>query len=168
MSGPVEVAFQRLAHATGLPLPGYQSAGAAGMDLPAALAEGETLALAPGARALIPTGFCLHLPEGYEAQVRPRSGLAALHGVTVLNAPGTVDSDYRGEIKVILINHGHVPFPIRRGDRIAQLVVAPVSRAVAREVTALPASERGAGGFGSTGVSSARPLPASPQADHPA
>jgi len=168
MSGPVEVAFQRLAHATGLPLPGYQSAGAAGMDLPAALAEGETLALAPGARALIPTGFCLHLPEGYEAQVRPRSGLAALHGVTVLNAPGTVDSDYRGEIKVILINHGHVPFPIRRGDRIAQLVVAPVSRAVAREVTALPASERGAGGFGSTGVAGAISPRVPPLADQTA
>jgi dUTP pyrophosphatase len=165
MSGPVEVAFQRLAHAMGLPLPGYQSAGAAGMDLPAALAEGETLTLAPGARALVPTGFCLHLPDGYEAQVRPRSGLAARHGVTVLNAPGTVDSDYRGEIKVILINHGQEPFPVRRGDRIAQLVVAPVSQAVAREVAALPGSERGAGGFGSTGVSGSRSLPASPPVD---
>ena len=133
MSGPVEVAFQRLAHATGLPLPGYQSAGAAGMDLPAALAEGETLALAPGARALIPTGFCLHLPEGYEAQVRPRSGLAARHGVTVLNAPGTVDSDYRGEVHVLLINFGEEKFKIERGMRIAQLVVAPVVQGVVEE-----------------------------------
>ncbi len=168
MSGPVEVAFQRLAHATGLPLPAYESAGAAGMDLPAVLAEGEVLTLAPGARALVPTGFCLLLPAGYEAQVRPRSGLAARHGVTVLNAPGTVDSDYRGEIKVILINHGQEPFPIRRGDRIAQLVVAPVSQVVAREAAVLPDTERGAGGFGSTGVSSSHPLPASPPADHPA
>lgn len=165
MSGPVEVAFQRLAHATGLPLPTYETAGAAGMDLPAALAEGETLELLPGARALLPTGFCLHLPEGHEAQVRPRSGLAARHGVTVLNAPGTVDSDYRGEIKVILINHGQERFAIRRGDRIAQLVIAPVSQAVASEVAALPGSERGAGGFGSTGVSSAHVIPASLQAD---
>lgn len=168
MSGPVEVAFLRLAHAMGLPLPGYASTGAAGMDLPAALPEGETLELAPGERALVPTGFCLHLPEGYEAQVRPRSGLAARHGITVLNAPGTVDSDYRGEIKVILIHHGQEPFSIKRGDRIAQLVVAAVSRVVAREQAALPGTERGAAGFGSTGVSGALPHRVTPIADQTA
>lgn len=168
MSGPVAVAFLRLAHAAGLPLPAYESAGAAGMDLPAALAEGETLELAPGARALIPTGFCLHLPDGYEAQVRPRSGLAARHGITVLNAPGTVDSDYRGEIKVILIHHGQERVSIRRGDRIAQLVIAPVSRVIAHEAAELPGSERGAAGFGSTGVSGTASRPVSPIADQPA
>lgn len=168
MSAPVEVAFLRLAHATGLPLPAYESDGAAGMDLPAALAEGETLELLPGARALLPTGFCLHLPEGHEAQVRPRSGLAARHGVTVLNAPGTVDSDYRGEIKVILINHGQEPLSIRRGDRIAQLVVAPVSRVIAREAADLPGSARGAAGFGSTGVAGSSSPRVPPLADPPA
>lgn len=142
----------RLPHAVGLPLPAYESAGAAGLDLRAALAEGAVLELAPGARDLVPTGLCLQLPEGFEAQVRPRSGLAARHGVTVLNAPGTVDSDYRGEVKVILINHGTQTYPIRRGDRIAQLVVAPVARAQFSEVTTLEATSRGAGGFGSTGV----------------
>ena len=161
----VEIAFQRLAHGAGLKLPAYESAGAAGMDLPAALDESETLEIAPGARALVPTGFCLHLPEGFEAQVRPRSGLAARHGVTVLNAPGTVDSDYRGEIKVILINHGQERFAIRRGDRIAQLVIAPVTRAMAHEAAALPATERGAAGFGSTGIRGSSPLPASSIAD---
>ncbi len=142
----------RLPHAVGLPLPAYESAGAAGLDLRAALAEGAVLELAPGARDLVPTGLCLQLPEGFEAQVRPRSGLAARHGVTVLNAPGTVDSDYRGEVKVILINHGTQTYPIRRGDRIAQLVIAPVARAQFSEVSALEATARGTGGFGSTGV----------------
>ncbi len=168
MSATVELAFLRLAHARGLPLPAYESAGAAGMDLPAALAEGETLELAPGARILVPTGFCLHLPEGYEAQVRPRSGLAARHGITVLNAPGTVDSDYRGEIKVILIHHGQEPFAIKRGDRIAQLVVAPVSRVIAREAHELPGTGRGAAGFGSTGVSGFPTPRVLPPADPPA
>jgi dUTP pyrophosphatase len=148
----LEIAVLRLPHAVGLPLPAYESAGAAGLDLRAALAEGAVLELAPGARDLVPTGLCLQLPEGFEAQVRPRSGLAARHGVTVLNAPGTVDSDYRGEVKVILINHGTQTYPIRRGDRIAQLVVAPVARAQFSEVTTLEATSRGAGGFGSTGV----------------
>ncbi|MCZ8041855.1 MAG: dUTP diphosphatase [Beijerinckiaceae bacterium] len=152
MSPALEIAVLRLPHAVGLPLPAYESAGAAGLDLRAALAEGAVLELAPGARDLVPTGLCLQLPEGFEAQVRPRSGLAARHGVTVLNAPGTVDSDYRGEVRVILINHGTQTYPIRRGDRIAQLVIAPVARAQFSEVTALEATSRGTGGFGSTGV----------------
>lgn len=143
----------RLPHGVGLPLPAYESAGAAGLDLRAALAEGEVLALAPGARDLVPTGLCLQLPEGFEAQVRPRSGLAARHGVTVLNAPGTVDSDYRGEVKVILINHGTQTYPIRRGDRIAQLVIAPVLQAHLVATATLPDTQRGGGGFGSTGRS---------------
>ena len=147
----VTVALQRLPHGADLPLPAYETAGAAGLDLRAAVAE--TLVLAPGARALVPTGLAMQLPEGFEGQVRPRSGLAVRHGVTVLNAPGTVDSDYRGEIKVLLINHGDEPFPIRRGDRIAQLVIAPVTHAKLTEVATLDSTERGAGGFGSTGVS---------------
>lgn len=151
----VSVAFIRLPHGADLPPPAYESAGAAGMDLRAALGPGETTVLAPGARALMPTALSLQLPEGFEAQVRPRSGLAARHGVTVLNAPGTVDSDYRGEVKVILVNHGQEPFSIRHGDRIAQLVIAPVTRATLVEVAALDRTERGAGGFGSTGVSEA-------------
>lgn len=153
----VIVAFLRLPHAAGLPLPAYESAGAAGMDLRAAIGDGEALELAAGARVLVPTGLSLQLPEGFEAQVRPRSGLAAKHGVTVLNAPGTIDSDYRGEIKVILINHGEAPFAIRRGDRIAQLVIAPVTRATPVEVATLDQTGRGRGGFGSTGVSDAGP-----------
>lgn len=153
----VSVAFLRLPHGAGLPLPAYESAGAAGMDLRAALGEGDVLELAAGARALVPTGLCLQLPEGFEAQVRPRSGLAAKHGITVLNAPGTVDSDYRGEIKIVLINHGQQPFAIRHGDRIAQLVVAPVTRVTPVEVAALDQTGRGAGGFGSTGISDASP-----------
>ncbi|PTM40286.1 dUTP diphosphatase [Bosea sp. 124] len=151
----VSVAFICLSHGADLPLPAYESAGAAGMDLRAALGPGETIALAPGARALVPSGLCLQVPEGFEAQVRPRSGLAAKHGVTVLNAPGTVDSDYRGEVKVILINHGQEPFAIHHGDRVAQLVVAPVTRATLVEVAGLDQTGRGAGGFGSTGVSDA-------------
>ena len=151
----VSIAFLRLAHGADLPLPAYESAGAAGMDLRAALGEGEVLELAAGTRALVPTGLSLQLPEGFEAQVRPRSGLAAKHGVTVLNAPGTVDSDYRGEVKIILINHGQEPFAIRHGDRIAQLVIAPVTRVMPVEVAALDRTGRGARGFGSTGVSDA-------------
>ena len=147
----VKVALQRLRHGADLPLPAYETAGAAGLDLRAAVTE--TLVLAPGERALVPTGLAMQLPEGFEGQVRPRSGLAVRHGVTVLNAPGTVDSDYRGEIKVPLINHGSEPFPITRGDRIAQLVIAPVTHAELAEVAALDPTGRGAGGFGSTGVS---------------
>jgi dUTP pyrophosphatase len=132
-----------------LPLPRYMTAGAAGIDL---LADVEDdVVLAPAERRLVPTGLTLAIPAGYEGQVRPRSGLAAREGVTVLNAPGTIDSDYRGEVQVLLVNLGPTPVHIRRGDRIAQLVVAPVASIVWREVTALPASARGAGGFGSTG-----------------
>jgi dUTP pyrophosphatase len=149
----VEISFRRLPHGADLALPAYESAGAAGMDLRAALAAGAPVVLAAGSRALVPTGLALQLPDGYEAQVRPRSGLAARHGVTVLNAPGTIDSDYRGEVKVILINHGREPFAIGHGDRIAQLVIAPVTRAVPVEVAALDETARGMGGFGSTGLS---------------
>ncbi|HMN85477.1 MAG TPA: dUTP diphosphatase [Bauldia sp.] len=145
------VAFQRLPNGAGLPLPAPQSDGAAGMDLPAAV--DAPFVLAPGARAAVPTGFAIALPEGTEGQVRPRSGLAAKHGVTVLNAPGTVDADYRGEVKVILVNHGTEPFTITRGMRIAQLVVAPVLSVDVIEATSLDPTERGSGGFGSTGLS---------------
>jgi dUTP pyrophosphatase len=148
----VEVAVCRLAHGADLPLPAYASEGAAGLDLRAATPEGETLVIAPGERNLVPTGLAIALPHGYEAQVRPRSGLARRHGVTCLNSPGTVDSDYRGEIAVILVNLGQEPFAIARGDRIAQLVVAPVARAVWRPVDDLDETLRGAGGFGSSGV----------------
>ena len=148
MSVPVRV--MRLPHAEGLDLPTYQTTGAAGLDLVAALAPGHTLVLEPGARDLVPTGLALALPEGYEAQVRPRSGLALRHGVTVLNAPGTVDSDYRGEVGVILVNHGTEPFAITRGTRIAQLVLTPVAR-LAWVEGGLDDTARGAGGFGSTG-----------------
>lgn len=148
----VGVALKRLPHGDGLPLPAYETPQSAGMDLSAALDEGEELVLAPGARALVPTGIAVALPAGYEAQVRPRSGLALKHGVTVLNAPGTIDADYRGEIGVILINTGSADFVVARGMRIAQLVVAPVRQALLVEVDRLGATERGAGGFGSTGV----------------
>lgn len=147
----VEVRLKWLAHGHGLDCPAYQSAGAAGFDIQAALAPDAPLTLAPGARALVPTGFQLALPDGYELQVRPRSGLAMRHGITVLNAPGTVDSDYRGEVKVLLVNLGDEPFRIARGERIAQGVVAPVSRAVLLEADTLPDTIRGGGGFGSTG-----------------
>ncbi|MDF1585728.1 dUTP diphosphatase [Marinimicrococcus flavescens] len=151
----VEIAVERLEHGGDLPLPAYASAGAAGLDLLAAVVE--DLVLPPGGRALVPTGIRLALPDGFEAQVRPRSGLALRHGVTVLNAPGTVDADYRGEVGVILANLGSEPFSVRRGERIAQLVVAPVARAVWREQeVATAATERGAGGFGSTGMTAAR------------
>lgn len=142
-----DVAILRLAHSEGLPLPAYETTGAAGMDLRAT----EDHVLKPGARTLMPTGFAIALPAGFEAQVRPRSGLAVKHGVTVLNAPGTIDCDYRGEIKVPLINHGATDFVIKRGDRIAQMVVAPVTQARWREVASLDETARGAGGFGSSG-----------------
>jgi dUTP pyrophosphatase len=132
-------------------MPSYASMEAAGLDLVAALPEDEPLALTPGGRALVPTGLALELPPGHEAQVRPRSGLALKHGVTVLNAPGTIDADYRGEVQVLLINHGAEPVTLRRGERIAQLVVAPVLRVRLVEVDALGETTRGAGGFGSTG-----------------
>ena len=147
-----EVALRlvRLPHAEGLPVPEQASPGSAGLDLRAAVAE--SLTLDPGDRALVPTGLALELPEGWEGQVRPRSGLAIRHGVSLLNSPGTIDSDYRGEVKVILANLGGEPITIRRGDRIAQLVVARVSRIVVEEVSDLEPSGRGEGGFGSTGV----------------
>jgi len=145
------VAILRLPHAEGLPLPAYETAGAAGMDLRAAVPGHEPIVLKPGARLAAPTGFAYGLPLGYEAQVRPRSGLALKNGITCLNSPGTVDSDYRGEVKVILVNHGEEDFVIRRGDRIAQLVIAPVVQAVWAEVDSLDETARGAGGFGSTG-----------------
>ena len=151
MNVTVKVDIRQLPHAQGLALPAYQSADAAGLDLLAAVPEGAPMVLAPGKYALIPTGLTIALPPGYEAQVRPRSGLAAKHGVTVLNAPGTVDADYRGEISVILINHGDAPFPIRRGERIAQMVIASVTRAELVAAASLSATDRGSGGFGSTG-----------------
>ena len=150
MTKAVDVALCRLDHAADLPVPAYETVHAAGMDLMACIPA--DLELAPGKRALIPTGFSIALPEGFEAQVRPRSGLALKHGITVLNAPGTIDADYRGEIGVILINHGEASFAITRGMRIAQMVVAEVSRAVWRETASLTETARGAGGFGSTGT----------------
>jgi dUTP pyrophosphatase len=146
------VAVVRLPHGRGLDLPAYQSDGAAGMDLLAAVPKGAPLQLAPGARALVPTGLVLQLPPGFEAQVRPRSGLALRHGITVLNSPGTIDSDYRGEVQVLLANLGPEPFAIARGERIAQLVVQRVEQARLVEVAAIATTQRGAGGFGSTGV----------------
>ncbi len=148
----VTVPVLRLPHAEGLPLPAYATAGAAGLDLTAAIPSGEIITLNFCERCLVPTGLALQLPVDYEAQVRPRSGLALRHGVTVLNSPGTIDADYRGEIGVILVNLGREPFALRRGDRIAQLVVAPVARARLTEAETLRESGRGAGGFGSTGV----------------
>ena len=147
----VEIALKWLDHGRGLALPAQQSVGAAGVDLLAALAPDETLTLAPGKRTVVPCGFAMALPAGYEAQVRSRSGLAGKYGVVVLNSPGTIDADYRGEVKVILINHGHDDFTVRRGDRIAQMVVAPVSAASFVERDELDATQRGTGGFGSTG-----------------
>ncbi|MDP6565125.1 MAG: dUTP diphosphatase [Alphaproteobacteria bacterium] len=144
------IPIQRLANGRDLPLPARATPDAAGMDLYAAVAD--EVVLAPGDRALIPTGIALAVPAGHEAQIRPRSGLALKHGVTVLNGPGTIDADYRGEVGVILINHGTAPFVVRRGDRVAQLVVALVAAAELEEVAVLPDSERGAGGFGSTGL----------------
>jgi dUTP pyrophosphatase len=151
MSTTITVDVRRLPHAEGLALPTYQTAHAAGLDLLAAVPADTPLVLAPGRHALVPTGLSIALPSGYEAQIRPRSGLAAKHGVTVLNAPGTVDADYRGEVGVLLINHGEVPFTIRRGERIAQMVIAQVARAELAAAAALPETDRGSGGFGSTG-----------------
>jgi dUTP pyrophosphatase len=151
LSTKVTVELQRLPHAEGLPLPAYQTNDAAGLDLMAAVAENEPLTLASGQYALVPTGLAIALPPGYEAQVRPRSGLAAKHGLTVLNSPGTIDADYRGEIKVILINHGQTAFVVKRGERIAQMVIAPTVQAALVPVATLSATDRGAGGFGSTG-----------------
>ncbi len=143
----IEIELKRLPHGEGLPLPAYATEHAAGLDVVAA----EDVTLAPGARHAVATGFAIAIPEGYEVQVRPRSGLALKHGVTCLNTPGTIDADYRGEVKVILANLGDGDFPVRRGERIAQLVPAPVLRAAFREVEALGQTARGAGGFGSTG-----------------
>jgi dUTP pyrophosphatase len=150
MSLPLRV--RRLSHSRGLPLPRYESAGAAGLDLIAALPDDAPLVLAPAQRALVPTGLVIGLEPGYEAQVRPRSGLALRRGVTVLNAPGTIDADYRGEVQVLLVNLGQEPFPITRGMRIAQLVVAPVTRVELVEAETLDDTARAASGFGSTGL----------------
>lgn len=147
----VSVSVNRLPHGADLDLPAYETADAAGMDLQAAIAE--DVEIAPGARSLIPTGLAIALPPSYEAQIRPRSGLALRHGISLVNSPGTIDADYRGEIGVIVINHGDEVFTVTRGMRIAQMVVAPVTQAVWNEVSELPATERGAGGFGSTGTS---------------
>ena len=149
----VIVEILRFPHGEGLPLPAAKSAAAAGRDLAAAVPADRPLVLAPGARALVPTGFAIALPPGFEGQVRPRSGLAVEHGVTVLNAPGTIDADYRGEVKVPLINLGQSPFTITRGLRIAQLVIASLAAATFVETDALSPTERGSGGFGSTGIS---------------
>ena len=148
----VEVGIKRLSHGADLPLPDYQSALAAGLDLLAAVPADAPIELAPGARALVPTGIAIALPPGFEGQVRPRSGLAARHGITVLNTPGTVDADYRGELQVILVNFGAEPFVISRGMRIAQLIAAPVQRIKLVEVDALGSTARAQGGFGSTGT----------------
>ena len=145
------IAVTRLPHGQDLPLPAYETPGSAGMDLRAAVPEQEPMVLRPGARDLVPTGLAMALPQGFEAQVRPRSGLAAKAGVTCLNTPGTIDSDYRGEVKVILINLGPEDFVIRRGDRIAQMIISPVVQAAWSEVETLDKTARGAGGFGSTG-----------------
>lgn len=146
----LKVIFQRLDHANDLQLPSYETEQASGMDLRAAL--GKPITIEPGKRALIPTGLKMALPAGYEAQVRPRSGLAFRNGITMLNTPGTIDSDYRGELKVLAVNLGEEPFTIRHGDRIAQMVIAPVTQAIVEEADTLEKTERGAGGFGSTGV----------------
>ena len=147
----MKIALARLPHAEGLPLPAYETPGAAGMDLRAAVPEGEPMVLKPGSRAMVPTGLQIAVPEGYEAQVRPRSGLAAKAGISCLNTPGTIDSDYRGEVKVILVNLGEEDFTIRRGDRIAQMVICPVVQAQWDVAESLDETARGAGGFGSTG-----------------
>ena len=149
--GPV-LRLVRLPHAAELPLPAYETRGAAGMDLRAALPEGESMVLKPGERALVPTGFVFEIPDGFEAQIRPRSGLAFKHGITCLNTPGTIDSDYRGEVKVLLVNLGQEDFEVTRAMRIAQVIVAPVSQVEVHEVGEAGETARGAGGFGSTGV----------------
>lgn len=147
----VTVAVRPLPHFEGLDLPAYETLGAAGMDVRAAVPEAEPLVLLPGTKAMVETGLSVAIPQGYEIQMRPRSGLAAKHGITCLNAPGTIDSDYRGELKVILINHGQEAFTIARGERIGQMVLAPVTRLVWQEVEMLDDTDRGSGGFGSTG-----------------
>jgi dUTP pyrophosphatase len=147
-----QVAVTRLPHGADLPLPAYETEHAAGMDLRAAVPEGEPLTLRPGDRHAVPTGLAIAIPPGFEGQVRPRSGLALRHGVTCLNSPGTVDADYRGEVRVILINHGPEDFVVRRGERIAQLLISPVAQAAWREVESLDDTARGTGGFGSTGA----------------
>jgi dUTP pyrophosphatase len=152
----VAIRVKRLPHAGGLALAAYHSAGAAGLDLLAAVDVASPLALAPGARALVPTGLVLELPQGFEAQVRPRSGLALHHGITVLNSPGTIDCDYRGEVQVLLVNLSDAPFAVCRGERIAQLVIQRCVRGKLIEVDRLPATRRGAGGFGSTGTTQAK------------
>ena len=148
----VTIEVTRLPHGEGLPLPKYETEQSAGMDLYAALGEGEAVTLGPLERTMVPTGLAMALPAGFEAQVRPRSGLAAKNGVTVLNTPGTIDADYRGEVKVILVNLSNEPFTIERGMRVAQMVIAPVTQGEWIEVEELSETERGAGGFGSTGV----------------
>jgi dUTP pyrophosphatase len=157
----MKVKIKRLPHADGLPLPDYQTPDAAGFDLVAAVAPDTTVTILPGARVLIPTGLIFEIPKKMEAQVRPRSGLAIKHGVTVLNSPGTIDADYRGEVAVILINLGKEPFVVTRGERIAQMVIAPFARVKLREVKKLSKTKRGAGGFGSTGVGEATSQPKS-------
>jgi dUTP pyrophosphatase len=152
--GRIEVRIMRLPHGADLPLPEYQSGAAAGLDLLAAVAADAPVEIAPGARALIPTGIAISLPLGHEGQVRPRSGLAIRHGVTILNSPGTIDADYRGELQVILVNLGTEPFVVQRGMRIAQIVIAPVKHAVLVESNDLDPTERATGGFGSTGIAS--------------
>jgi dUTP diphosphatase len=148
MLEPVDISVKRLAHAGDLPLPSYETSGSAGMDVRAA----ENIVIAPGHRGLVGTGLAFAIPQGYEIQVRPRSGLALKKGIGVPNSPGTIDSDYRGELKIILLNHGEEDFIIERGDRIAQIIVAPVQRGILVEVADLDQTERGSGGFGSTGV----------------
>ena len=148
---PPVVQLKRLPHAEGLALPKYETALAAGADIRAAVPQGEPLVLKPGERFMVPTGLAMALPPGWEAQMRPRSGLAAKHGISCVNAPGTIDADYRGELKVILINHGAEDFTVNRGDRIGQMVIAPVFQAIYEEVDELDETERGEGGFGSTG-----------------
>ena len=149
---PITAQLMQLPHGQDLPLPSYETSEAAGMDLRAAVPEDAPLTLKPGARKLVPTGFAMAIPPGFEAQIRPRSGLALKHGLSLVNAPGTIDSDYRGEIKIILINQGDADFEISRGMRIAQMVIAPVLQVAIEPVTSLDDTARGAGGFGSTGV----------------
>lgn len=151
LTAPVPIEVCPLPHFAGLDLPSYETPGSAGMDLRAALPHGETVTLAPGARVLIPTGLSFAIPIGFEVQIRPRSGLAIKHGVTCLNTPGTIDSDYRGEVKIILINHGDASFRIDRGERVAQMVLVPVTLAEWKQVVSLQRTTRGTGGFGSTG-----------------
>lgn len=150
----ITITVQQLPHGVGLPVPSYQSAGAAGLDLLAAVPPDSKIVIEPGARHLVETGIAVQIPQGYEAQIRPRSGLALNHGVTVLNAPGTIDSDYRGEISVLLVNFGSEPFELRRGARIAQMIVATVVRASLTVVAELEVTDRGINGFGSTGLTS--------------